>query len=326
MPAGRAWNDVAVLYRKHKHRDAIVDRLTRRGHPVHRRRRPEPLRDARDPGPGAGPARHRGPHRRRRPRADDDRAARGAWTRWRSCGSAATPSSIAATCSRPSAAWWTAGGQAAPARRRQRQRRQRRERWQRHRQRSNGDSARRRRGPGRAARPRRSRPPREAAQPARRHRGAQPAHLARGPVHHPGAVPGADRHRPGPAGRRHPGGQALRRQHRELHALRLGLAGREPRARPWPSFVDYLEAYKAAGGELPTSVELSEDVEGVRLMTLYQAKGLEFPVVVVPEPARGRVARQGAGRAAGSRASSCASRSPAATSTPTRSVGSCTWR
>ncbi|HEY7827175.1 MAG TPA: ATP-dependent helicase, partial [Candidatus Limnocylindrales bacterium] len=47
-------------------------------------------------------------------------------------------------------------------------------------------------------------------------------------------------------------------------------------------FVDYLDVYKDAGGELPTSVELSEDVEGVRLMTVYQAKGLEFPVVIVP--------------------------------------------
>ncbi len=47
-------------------------------------------------------------------------------------------------------------------------------------------------------------------------------------------------------------------------------------------FVDYLDAYQDAGGELPTSVELSEDVEGVRLMTVYQAKGLEFPVVIVP--------------------------------------------
>ncbi len=47
-------------------------------------------------------------------------------------------------------------------------------------------------------------------------------------------------------------------------------------------FVDYLDAYKDAGGELATSVELSEDVEGVRLMTVYQAKGLEFPVVIVP--------------------------------------------
>ena len=48
-------------------------------------------------------------------------------------------------------------------------------------------------------------------------------------------------------------------------------------------FVDYLDAYQAAGGELPTSVELSEDVDGVRLMTLYQAKGLEFPIVFVPD-------------------------------------------
>ena len=47
-------------------------------------------------------------------------------------------------------------------------------------------------------------------------------------------------------------------------------------------FVAYLDAYQGAGGELPTSVELSEDVDGVRLMTLYQAKGLEFPIVVVP--------------------------------------------
>ncbi len=48
-------------------------------------------------------------------------------------------------------------------------------------------------------------------------------------------------------------------------------------------FVDYLDAYQAAGGELPTSVELSEDVQGVRLMTLYQAKGLEFPHVFIPQ-------------------------------------------
>jgi DNA helicase II / ATP-dependent DNA helicase PcrA len=47
-------------------------------------------------------------------------------------------------------------------------------------------------------------------------------------------------------------------------------------------FVDYLDAYQDAGGELPTSVELSEDVDGVRLMTVYQAKGLEFPIVIVP--------------------------------------------
>ncbi len=53
-------------------------------------------------------------------------------------------------------------------------------------------------------------------------------------------------------------------------------------SRSLADFIGYLDAYKAAGGELPTSVELSEDVEGVRLMTLYQAKGLEFPIVIVP--------------------------------------------
>ena len=47
-------------------------------------------------------------------------------------------------------------------------------------------------------------------------------------------------------------------------------------------FVDYLGAYQDAGGELPTSVELTEDVDGVRLMTVYQAKGLEFRHVFVP--------------------------------------------
>jgi DNA helicase II / ATP-dependent DNA helicase PcrA len=47
-------------------------------------------------------------------------------------------------------------------------------------------------------------------------------------------------------------------------------------------FVEYLDAYQAAGGELPTSVEMTDDAAGVRLMTLYQAKGLEFPHVFVP--------------------------------------------
>jgi len=48
-------------------------------------------------------------------------------------------------------------------------------------------------------------------------------------------------------------------------------------------FVDYLDAYQEAGGELPTSVELAEDVQGVRLMTLYQAKGLEYRHVFIPQ-------------------------------------------
>jgi DNA helicase-2/ATP-dependent DNA helicase PcrA len=48
-------------------------------------------------------------------------------------------------------------------------------------------------------------------------------------------------------------------------------------------FVDYLDAYQGAGGELPTSIEASDDREGVQLMTLYQAKGLEFTNVFVPQ-------------------------------------------
>ena len=52
-------------------------------------------------------------------------------------------------------------------------------------------------------------------------------------------------------------------------------------------FLAYLDAYKSAAGDLPTSVELTEDVEGVRLMTLYQAKGLEFPIVVIPRVVEG---------------------------------------
>jgi DNA helicase-2/ATP-dependent DNA helicase PcrA len=48
-------------------------------------------------------------------------------------------------------------------------------------------------------------------------------------------------------------------------------------------FVDYLDAYRDAGGELPTSVEATDDRVGVRLMTLYQAKGLEFDAVFVPQ-------------------------------------------
>ncbi len=57
---------------------------------------------------------------------------------------------------------------------------------------------------------------------------------------------------------------------------------REHPERSLADFVDYLDAYQSAGGELPTSVELAEDVQGVRLMTLYQAKGLEYPHVFVP--------------------------------------------
>ncbi|MFH0750501.1 MAG: ATP-dependent DNA helicase, partial [Chloroflexota bacterium] len=57
---------------------------------------------------------------------------------------------------------------------------------------------------------------------------------------------------------------------------------REHPARCLGDFVGYLDAYQSAGGELPTSVEMAEDAQGVGLMTLYQAKGLEYDHVFVP--------------------------------------------
>ena len=122
----------------------------------------------------------------------------------------------------------------------------------------------------------------EAAPAPRRHRRAEPADLPRGPAHDPRAVARADGHRARPDRGRHARGEADGRQHRELPALRGRLAAANPSG-TLAGFVDYLDAYQAAGGELPTSVELTEDVEGVRLMTLYQAKGLEFPIVFVPQ-------------------------------------------
>ncbi len=91
-------------------------------------------------------------------------------------------------------------------------------------------------------------------------------------------------------------------------------------------FVDYLDAYQAAGGELPTSVELTEDIEGVRLMTLYQAKGLEFPIVFVPSLLDGEwPTREGWGGMLPARAAA-RGRAARATSTPRRSAACCTWR
>ena len=116
------------------------------------------------------------------------------------------------------------------------------------------------------------------------------ADLARGPVHDPRAVPRADRPGARPDRRRHPRGAADRRQHRELPALRGRLAGAPTRTARWPASSPTSTPTSDAGGELPTSVELTEDVEGVRLMTLYQAKGLEFPHRLRPGPARRGVA------------------------------------
>ena len=155
-------------------------------------------------------------------------------------------------------------------------------------------------------------------------RRAQPADLPRGPVHDPRALSRADR----------PGARPHRDRHARGKRTVANIASFLRFAADWqaanPSgtlagFVAYLDAYQAAGGELPTSVELTEDVDGVRLMTLYQAKGLEFPIVIVPQLLDGEWPTQ-RGLAGSSRASCCARPCPAATSTRTRSGGCCTSR
>ncbi|MEJ7695596.1 MAG: ATP-dependent helicase [Candidatus Limnocylindrales bacterium] len=128
----------------------------------------------------------------------------------------------------------------------------------------------------------RCRPPGEAADAAGPHRGAPSADVPRGPVHDPRAVPGADRAGPRPDRRR-----TRSRASGWSRTSRASCASRPTGRRPtrtgrWPASWTTSMPTRQAGGELPTSVELTEDVDGVRLMTLYQAKGLEFPVVFVP--------------------------------------------
>jgi superfamily I DNA/RNA helicase/RecB family exonuclease len=53
-------------------------------------------------------------------------------------------------------------------------------------------------------------------------------------------------------------------------------------------FVDYLDLYQDVGGELDTDRPMAADLEGVLLMTIYQAKGLEYEVVVVPRLVEGQ--------------------------------------
>ena len=47
-------------------------------------------------------------------------------------------------------------------------------------------------------------------------------------------------------------------------------------------FVEYLDLYQEVGGDLDMDQQARIDVEGVQLMTIYQAKGLEYEAVVVP--------------------------------------------
>ncbi|MDQ3492579.1 MAG: ATP-dependent helicase, partial [Chloroflexota bacterium] len=53
-------------------------------------------------------------------------------------------------------------------------------------------------------------------------------------------------------------------------------------------FVAYLDLYQEVGGDLDADGPASVQVEGVQLMTIYQAKGLEYEVVIVPRLIEGQ--------------------------------------
>jgi superfamily I DNA/RNA helicase/RecB family exonuclease len=53
-------------------------------------------------------------------------------------------------------------------------------------------------------------------------------------------------------------------------------------------FIAYLDIYQAAGGDLDAEQVGRVEVEGVQLMTVYQAKGLEYEAVVVPRLVEGQ--------------------------------------
>jgi superfamily I DNA/RNA helicase/RecB family exonuclease len=53
-------------------------------------------------------------------------------------------------------------------------------------------------------------------------------------------------------------------------------------------FIAYLDLYQEAGGDLDTDRARDVEIDGVQLMTVYQAKGLEYEVVVVPRLVEGQ--------------------------------------
>jgi len=53
-------------------------------------------------------------------------------------------------------------------------------------------------------------------------------------------------------------------------------------------FVSYLDLYQQAGGDLESDTVRGAEVDGVQLMTVYQAKGLEYEVVIVPRLVEGQ--------------------------------------
>ncbi len=53
-------------------------------------------------------------------------------------------------------------------------------------------------------------------------------------------------------------------------------------------FVGFLDRYQAIGGDLAVEAPDQLDVDGVQLMTIYQAKGLEYEAVVIPRLTKGQ--------------------------------------
>jgi DNA helicase-2/ATP-dependent DNA helicase PcrA len=63
------------------------------------------------------------------------------------------------------------------------------------------------------------------------------------------------------------------------------------RAHPRGSLSDFalwLDTYQQVGGDLEAEVQARVELEGVQLMTVYQAKGLEYEVVIVPRLVEGQ--------------------------------------
>jgi len=63
---------------------------------------------------------------------------------------------------------------------------------------------------------------------------------------------------------------------------------REHPERSLLDFVAYLDLFEEAGGDLETDRARDVETDGVQLMTIYQAKGLEYEMVVVPRLVEGQ--------------------------------------
>ena len=302
LPEPRRWSDIAVLYRKHRHRDLIVERLRKQDIPY-----------VVVGGTGlfavAGGARRRSGAARRRQPGGLGRVRAAAFRRSvaprRGGDPARSPTPLRGTAGPSTRPRWTC---CARARSRSRSRPARRCRttarailaavaaptlW--------ADDGVRRIGAGdgqAAPDPRPARPvaPRAAGRaPAREARAAdgarQPpraARPARRPVRGARGLPGPDQHAPRPDRRRDAGRPANGARARAADAFRGRLAGSRTRATASTQFIAYLDVYQQAGGDLDTEQIGRVEVEGVQLMTVYQAKGLEYEAVVVPRLVEGQ--------------------------------------